>query len=205
MSHFLLEALRANLVMKEPFLQGGAINLAGPSTSKEMHCLLQDLLLVAGNGHRLEQFRAIGVSVKGAILVLLAEDVEYPRTCLGAGIVGCIENFRVAVGHGPNGSTELARMHHQVESPPHRVQLEVAVGIGKWKAIFHGSFLHLASMRDQTSVLTLLMVFFKRTRRRMSSAKMQVFLELHPCSLTLRQRALCKARNCLAHQPFGRL
>ena len=96
MGHFLSEALRANLVTKEPFLQHGAINPTGPSSSTEVRCLQGDLLLVAGYGHRLEQFRTVGVRVKGAflgdasILVLLAENVQHPTTCLSADIVGCI-------------------------------------------------------------------------------------------------------------------
>jgi hypothetical protein len=60
-------------------------------------------------------------------------------------------------------------------------------------------------MRDQTSVLTSLMVFFERTRRMMRGTKTQAFSKLHPLILTLCQRAVCNARNCLAHQPLGRL
>jgi hypothetical protein len=58
-------------------------------------------------------------------------------------IVGCIETTWVAVGHGPNGSTELAGVHHRVESPPHRFQLKTMVRMSVGKAILHGTFLHL--------------------------------------------------------------
>ncbi len=65
MGHFLSEALRANLVTKEPFLQHGAINPTGPSSSTEVRCSQGDLLLIAGYGHRLvEHVRTVGVVVK---------------------------------------------------------------------------------------------------------------------------------------------
>ena len=69
-------------MMEEQFLQGDAINPTGPSSSREVHCLLGDLLLVAGDGHHLKQFHTPGIKVKGAFLVdvrirvLLAEDVQ---------------------------------------------------------------------------------------------------------------------------------
>ena len=113
-----MEALRANLMTKEPFLQGGAINPTGPNPSREVCCSCGDLFLVAVYGHRLEQFRADGVRVKGALLrderirVLLAEDVQQPTTCLSADIVRRIESAWVTVGHGPNRSTELAGVHY---------------------------------------------------------------------------------------------
>ena len=99
---------------KEPFLQGGAINPTGPSPSREVRCSCGDLLLVAGYGHRLKQFRTVGIKFEGAFLwdasiqVLLAEDIQHPTTCLSADIGRCIESARVAVGHGPNRSAELA-------------------------------------------------------------------------------------------------
>jgi hypothetical protein len=118
MGHFLLEALRANLMTKDQFLQGGAIHPTGPSPAREVHCAEGDLLLVAGDGHCLEQFRAISVIIKGKFLgdtgtwVLLAEDVRHLATPLSADIVGCIETTTVAAGHGPNGCTELVGVHH---------------------------------------------------------------------------------------------
>ena len=86
MGHFLSEALRANLVTKEPFLQHGAINPTGPSPSTEVRCSQGDLLLVAGYGHHLiEHISTIGIMVKmiflgdASIQVLLAEDVSGPK------------------------------------------------------------------------------------------------------------------------------
>jgi hypothetical protein len=92
MGHFLSEALRANLVIKEPFLQGGAINPTGLSPSREVRRSQGDLLLVAGNGHHLKQFHTVGVRVEGVFLgdasirVLLVDDVQHPATCLSADI-----------------------------------------------------------------------------------------------------------------------
>jgi hypothetical protein len=106
--HFLSKALRANLMSKKPFLQGGAINPTGRSPSREVCCSQGDLLLIAGYGHHLKQFRTVGVRVEGAFLgdvsirVILAEDIQHPTTCLSADIVGRIESARVTVGHGPN-------------------------------------------------------------------------------------------------------
>jgi hypothetical protein len=114
MGHFLSEALRANLVTKEPFLQHGAINPTGPSSSMEVRCSQGDLLLVAGYGHHLvEHISTVGVVVKmgflgdASIRVLLAEDVQHPTTCLSADIVGRIESARVVVVHGPNRRPKL--------------------------------------------------------------------------------------------------
>ena len=93
---------------KKPFLQGGAINPTGRSPSREVCCSQGDLLLIAGYGHHLKQFRTVGVRVEGAFLgdvsirVILAEDIQHPTTCLSADIVGRIESARVTVGHGPN-------------------------------------------------------------------------------------------------------
>jgi hypothetical protein len=56
-----------------------------------------------------------------------------------------------------------------------------------------------ASMWDQTSIFTSLIIFFDQTGQRMSGAKVQAFSELHPRNLTSCQRAVCKARNCLAY------
>jgi len=118
MGHFLSGVLRANLMMKEPFLQHGAINPLGPSPSMEVRCSQGDLVLIAGYGHRLKQFCTIGVRVEGAFLgdvsiwVLLAENVQHPATCLSSDIVGCIESARVAIGHGSDRRPKLPRVHH---------------------------------------------------------------------------------------------